>query len=35
MHQGIRGHYGLQKVNSVAFLEVTLLAENPCVGLKI
>ena len=28
--QGIYGLSGLEKINSIAFLEVTLLAENPC-----
>ena len=30
--QGIYGHSGLEKINSVAFLEVKLLEENPREG---
>ena len=30
--QGIYGLSGLEKINSIAFLEVKLLAENPCKG---
>ena len=30
--QGIYGLSGLEKIKSIAFLEVKLLAENPCKG---
>ena len=33
--QGIYGLSGLEKINSIAFLEVKLLAENSCQGWKI
>ena len=33
--QGIYGLSGLEKLNSIAFLEAKLLAENPCKGWKI
>ena len=33
--QEIYGFPGLEKVNSIAFLEEKLLAENPCKGLKV
>ena len=32
---GIYGLSGLEKINTIAFLEVKLLAENPCKGWKI
>ena len=33
--QGIYGLSGLEKINNIAYLEVKLLAENPCQGWKI
>ena len=33
--QGIYGLLGLEKINSIAFLEVKILAENPSQGWKI
>ena len=33
--QGIYGLWGLEKITSIAFLEVNFLAENPCQGWKI
>ena len=33
--QGIYGLLYLEKINSIAYLEVKLLAENPCQGWKI
>ena len=33
--QRIYGLSGLKKINSIAFLEVNLLVENPCKGWKI
>ena len=33
--QGFYGLSGLEKINSIAYLEVKLLAENPCQGWKI
>ena len=35
IHQGFYGLSGLEKINSIAYLEVKLLAENPCQGWKI
>ena len=32
MCQGIYGLSGLEKINSIAYLEVKLVAENPCQG---
>ena len=32
IHQGFYGLSGLEKINSIAYLEVKLLAENPCQG---
>ena len=32
IHQGIYDLSGLEKINSIAYLEVKLLAENPCQG---
>ena len=33
--QGIYGLWGPEKIDSIAYLEVKLLAENPCQGWKI
>ena len=35
IHQGIYVPSGLEKINSTEFLEVKLLAENPCQWWKI
>ena len=35
IHQGIYGPSGLEKIDSTDFLEVKLLAENPCQWWKI
>ena len=35
MRQGIHGLQGLEKINSVAFLEGKVSEENPCVGWKL
>ena len=32
IHQGFYGLSGLEKINSIAYLKVKLLAENPCQG---
>ena len=32
MRKGIYGRSGLEKINSVAFLEVKLSEKNPCAG---